>query len=66
MDPPMDTCGDTLPPGTTALGGRDTAFPSTCGSGLRAPELGLLEGKDVCLVRPSSCIVEGGIPSSQR
>ena len=32
---PMDTCGDTLPPGTTGPGGRDTAFPSTCRSGLR-------------------------------
>ena len=32
---PMDTCGDTLPPGTPGPGGRDTAFPSTCGSGLR-------------------------------
>ena len=32
---PMDTCGDTLPPGTPRPGGRDTAFPSTCGSGLR-------------------------------
>ena len=31
----MDTCGDTLPPGTPGPGGRDTAFPSTCGSGLR-------------------------------
>ena len=32
---PMDTCGDTLPPGTPGPSGRDTAFPSTCGSGLR-------------------------------
>ena len=32
---PMDTCGDTFPPGTPGLGGRDTAFSSTCGSGLR-------------------------------
>ena len=31
----MDTSGDTLPPGTPGPGGRDTAFPSTCGSGLR-------------------------------
>ena len=29
------TCGDTLPPGTPGPGGRDTAFPSTCASGLR-------------------------------
>ena len=32
---PMDTCGDTFPPGTPGPVGRDTAFPSTCGSGLR-------------------------------
>ena len=32
---PMDICGDTLPPGTPGPGGRDTAFPSTCGSVLR-------------------------------
>ena len=31
----MDTWGDTLPPGTPGPVGRDTAFPSTCGSGLR-------------------------------
>ena len=31
----MDTCGDTLPPGTHGPGGRDNAFPSTCGSGSR-------------------------------
>ena len=35
MTLPMDTCGDTLPPGRFRRGGRDTAFPSTCGSGLR-------------------------------
>ena len=33
---PMDTCGDTLPPWTPGPGGRDTAFPSTCGGGLRS------------------------------
>ena len=32
---PMDTCGDTLRPGTHELGGRDNAFQSTCGSGLK-------------------------------
>ena len=32
---PMDTCGDNLPPGTPGPGGCNTAFPSTCGSGLR-------------------------------
>ena len=32
---PMDTCGDTLPPGTHGPGGRDNAFPSTWGSGSR-------------------------------
>ena len=63
---PMDTCGETLPAGTPGLGGRNTVFPSTCGSGLRAPELGQWEGQDVPLVIPSSCVVKGGIPSSRR
>ena len=35
MTLPTDTCGDTLRPGTPGPGGRDTGFPSTCGSGLR-------------------------------
>ena len=30
-----DTCVDTLPPETSGLGGCNTAFPITCGSGLR-------------------------------
>ena len=62
----MDTCGDTLPPGTHGPGGRDNAFPSTCGSGSRGNNIGQWEGQDVPLVRPSSCTVKGGIPSSQR
>ena len=32
---PMDTCGTTLSAGTTRLGGRNNALPSTCKSGLR-------------------------------
>ena len=32
---PIDTCGDTLPPGTPRPDGRNTAFPITCRSGLR-------------------------------
>ena len=32
---PMDTCGDTLPPGTHGPGGRDNVFRSVCGSGSR-------------------------------
>ena len=31
-----------------------------------APHLGQWEGQDVPLVRPSSCIVKGGLPSSGR
>ena len=31
-----------------------------------APDIGKWEGQDVPLVRPSSCNVEGGIPSSRR
>ena len=41
---PMDTCGDTLPSGTPGLGGRDTAFPSTCGSGLRGTSTSAVGG----------------------
>ena len=32
---PTGKFGDILPPGTPAPGGRNTAFPSSCGSGLR-------------------------------
>ena len=51
----MDTCGDTLPPGTHQPGAAQ-----------EAPNTGQWEGQDVPLVRPSSCIVKGGIPSSRR
>ena len=36
------------------------------GAAQEAPELGQWKGQDVPLVRPSSCIVKGGIPSSRR
>ena len=36
------------------------------GAAQEAPDLGQWEGQDVPLVRPSSCIVKRGIPSSQR
>ena len=52
---PMDTCGDTLPPGTHGPGAAQ-----------EAPDIGQWEGQDVPLVRPSSCNVKGGIPSSRR
>ena len=35
MTLPTDTCEDTLAPGTPGPGGRDTAFPSACGSASR-------------------------------
>ena len=31
-----------------------------------APDIGQWEGQDIPLVRPSSCNVKGGIPSSRR
>ena len=34
------------------------------GAAQEAPNIGQWEGQDVPLVRPSSCIVKGGIPSS--
>ena len=36
------------------------------GAAQEAPDIGQWEGQDVPLVRPSSCIVKGGILSSQR
>ena len=63
---PMDTCGDTLPPGTHGPGGRENAFPSTAGAAQEAPDIGQWEEQDVPLVSPSSCIVKGGISSSRR
>ena len=62
MTLPMDTCVDTLHTGT---GGRDTAFPSTCGRGLRGTSSRAVGGQDVPLVRPSFCIVKEGTLSSR-
>ena len=36
------------------------------GAAQKAPNIGQWEGQDVPLVRPSSCTVKGGIPSSRR
>ena len=36
------------------------------GAAQEAPDLAQWEGQVVPLVRPSSCVVKGGIPSSQR
>ena len=36
------------------------------GAAQEAPNIGQSEGQDVPLVRPSSCTVKGGIPSSRR
>ena len=36
------------------------------GAAQEAPDIGQWEGQDVPLVRPSSCIVTRGIPSSRR
>ena len=36
------------------------------GAAQDAPDIGQWEGQDVPLVRPSSCNVKGGIPSSRR
>ena len=66
MTLPMDTYGDTLPPGTHEPGGRDNAFQAHAEAAQEAPDIGQWEGQDVPFVRPSSCIVKGGIPSSQR
>ena len=36
------------------------------GAAQEAPNIGQWEGQDVPLVRPSSCTIKGGIPSSRR
>ena len=36
------------------------------GAAQEAPNIGQWEGQDVPLVRPSSCIAKGGVPSSRR
>ena len=43
-------------------------MPSQAHAGVaqEAPDIGQWEGQDVPLVRPSSCNVKGGIPSSRR
>ena len=53
------TCGDTWVPAT---------LPSQvpAGAAQQAPDVGQWQGQDVSLVRPFSCLVEGGILSSQR
>ena len=45
-----------------------TTMPSQAhaGAAQEAPDIGQWEGQDVPLVRPSSCNVKGGIPSSRR
>ena len=41
-------------------------FQAHAGAAQEAPDIGQWEGQDVPLVRPSSCFVKGGIPSSRR
>ena len=40
--------------------------PAHAGAAQEAPDIGQWEGQDVPLVRPPSCNVKGGIPSSRR
>ena len=63
---PMDTCGDTLPPGTNARVAATMPSQAHAGAAQEAPDIGQWERQDVPLVRPSSCNVKGGIPSSRR
>ena len=41
-------------------------YQAHSGAAQEAPDMGQWEGQDVPLVRPSSCNVKGGIPSSRR
>ena len=43
-----------------------TPSQAHAGAAQKAPDIGQWEGQDVPLVRPSSCNVKGGIPSSRR
>ena len=63
---PMDTCGDTLPPGTHGPVAATMPSQAHAGAAQEAPDIGQWEGQDVPLVRPSSCNVKGGIPSTRR
>ena len=63
---PMDTCGDTLPPRTHGRVAATMPSQAHAGAAQEAPDIGQWEGQDVPLVRPSSCNVKGGIPSSRR
>ena len=62
----MDTCGDTLPPGHVDWVAATMPSQAHAGAAQEAPDIGQWEGQDVPLVRPSSCIVKGGIQSSRR
>ena len=42
------------------------SFQAHAGAAQEAPDIGQWEGQDVPLLRPSSCIVKGGIPSIRR
>ena len=53
------TCGDTSVPATLP-------FQAPAGAAQQAPDLGQWQGQDIPLVRPSSCLIKGGILSSQR
>ena len=63
---PIDTFRNTLEQRTDGPGGPHIAFTGTSGGGSREPQLGQWEGQDIPLVRPPSCIVKGGIPTSRR
>ena len=63
---PMDTCADTLPPGHLDRLAVTLPSQAPAGAAERAPELRPWGGRDVPLVRPASCIVKRGIPSSRR
>ena len=58
----MDTCGDTLPPGTHGRGAATMPSQAHAGAAQEAPNIGQWEGQDVPLVRPSSCIVKNRHP----
>ena len=52
--------------GTPSHLGHMDRVAATTGAAQEAPDIGQWEGQDVPLVRPPSCNVKGGIPSSRR
>ena len=63
---PMDTLGTPSHLGHVDRVAATMPSQAHAGAAQEAPDIGQWEGQDVPLVRPPSCFVKGGIPSSRR